>query len=179
MSRVVEKLLNQLDDTREQLLIAIEPLPDVVLIKKGVVEQYSIVDVLLNLTAWEAELVTGLMKIERGKKPSRLLSAFQDRKTFNQQRYAETQNRDLDLVFNDLIKVRVELEEWLELFSEKQLTNKKQYAWLQGTSLMDFIVQITIKNEQEYIPVVQKYCKAWAESMAVHVIPLRNGELGD
>ena len=70
---VVDKLLMQLDESRERLLIAIEPLPDLVLIKKGVVGQWSIADILVNLTVWEAELVTGLMKIERGQKPGRLL----------------------------------------------------------------------------------------------------------
>ena len=70
MSQAVEQLLNKLDGSREQLLVAIEPLPDLVLIKKGVVGQWSIADILVNLTVWEAELVTAFMKIERGQNQS-------------------------------------------------------------------------------------------------------------
>lgn len=169
---VVEKLLTQLDESRERLLMAIEPLPDLVLIKKGVVGQWSIADILVNFTVWEAELVTGLMKVERGQKPGRLLSALRDPKAYNKQRYDENQARDLDLIFNDLVKVRVELEEWLETFSEKQLTNKKQYLWLKGRSLRDVIVQVTVENEQRYLPTIEKYVKDWETSLAVNVIPL-------
>ena len=172
MSGAVEKLLTQLDGSRERLLIIIEPLPDLILIKKGVVGKWSIADILVNLTVWEAELVTGLMKIERGQKPGRLLDALRDPKKYNQQRYSENQNRDLDLIFNDLVKVRVELEEWLEMFSEKKLTNKKQYSWLKGRSLRDLITQCTVENEQRYLPAVEDYVKAWQASMASNVIPL-------
>ncbi len=172
MSQAVEQLLNKLDASRERLLIAIEPLPDLVLIKKGVVGQWSIADILVNLTVWEAELVTGLMKMERGQKPGRLLSALQDPKTYNKMRYDENQNRDLDLIFNDLVKVRVELEEWLEIFSAKQLTNPKQYSWFKGKSLTDIVAQTTFENEQKYLPHIEKFVQAWEASMASNVIPL-------
>ncbi len=172
MSAVVEKLLTQLDESRERLLMAIEPLPDLLLIKKGIVGKWSIADILVNLTVWEAELVTGLMKVERGQKPGRLLDALQDPKTYNQQRYNENENRDLDLIFNDLVKVRVELEEWLEMFSEKQLTNKKQYSWLKGRALRDLIAQCSFENEQKYLPAIEDYVKSWEASMASNVIPL-------
>ena len=172
MSQAVEQLLNKLDASREQLLIAIEPLPDLVLIKKGVVGQWSVADILVNLTVWEAELVTGLMKIERGQKPGRLLSALEDPKTYNKMRYDEIQNRNLDLIFDDLIKVRVELEEWLEMFSPKQLTDPKQYSWFNGKSLADMVAQTTYENEQKYLPHIKKFVAAWEAAIASNVIPL-------
>ena len=172
MSQAVEQLLNKLDASREQLLIAIEPLPDLVLIKKGVVGQWSVADILVNLTVWEAELVTGLMKIERGQKPGRLLSALEDPKTYNKMRYDEIQNRNLDLIFDDLIKVRVELEEWLEMFSPKQLTDPKQYSWFNGKSLADVVAQTTYENEQKYLPHIKKFVAAWEAAIASNVIPL-------
>ena len=100
------------------------------------------------------------------------MSALRDPKAYNKQRYSENQNRDLDLIFNDLVKVRVELEEWLEMFSEKQLTNKKQYSWLKGRSLRDVVAQVTFENEQKYLPTIEKFVKEWEASMASNVIPL-------
>lgn len=172
MSQAVEQLLNKLDASRERLLIAIEPLPDLVLVKKGVVGQWSVADILVNLTVWEAELVTALMKIERGQKPGRLLEALENPKTYNKQRYDENHNRDLDLIFNDLVKVRVELEEWLEMFSAKQLTNPKQYSWFNGKSLADIIAQTTYENEQKYLPHIETFVQSWEAAMASNVIPL-------
>ena len=71
-----EQLLDALDNSRESLLVAIEPLPDEALHEKQAVGEWSVADVLINITAWEAELVTGLMRIQQNKRPERLLEAM-------------------------------------------------------------------------------------------------------
>lgn len=160
----VEMLLNQLDETREQLLIQISELSDEELTQTGAVGNYSVADILVNLTVWEAELVTALMKIDQGKKPTALLAALQNRKQFNEKRYQENKNRSLDLIFNDLQQVRVQLESWLEAFSEKGLTSKKRYKWLKGKSLVDIIAEVTYKNEARYLPMLAIYANKVLEN---------------
>ena len=66
----LEELLDLLDSSRERLLVAIEPLPDQALLFKGVVDTWTIADVLSNLTAWEAEMVTGRTSVGRRGSPS-------------------------------------------------------------------------------------------------------------
>jgi hypothetical protein len=168
----VENLLEELDDIREQLLVAIEPLPDEVLEQAGVVAEWSIADILVNLTVWESELVTGLRKIDPGKKPGNLLAALAKTDEFNQLCYAENINRDLERIFDDLMKVRLALEEWLESFSEKQLTDTKRYKYFNGRSLAHIIRKTTIENERRFLPAIKRFVQTWQAAEADKFIPL-------
>lgn len=157
----VEQLLAELDDAREQLLVVIEMLPDEALTQPGAMGDWSIADVLVNLTAWESELVTALMQIEKGKRPTRLLASLAEAEAYNQARYEENQERELDRVFDDLMKVRLELEEWLEAFNDQDLTDGQRYKWLNGRSLAHLIRQITIENERRYLPTITHFARQW------------------
>ncbi len=159
--QTVESLLLELDAVREQLLQAIESLPDEALTQPGAVDDWSVADVLVNLTAWESEVVTAVMQIQQGKRPSRLLAALTEIEAYNQARYEENKERDLDRVFDDLMKVRLELEEWLEAFADRDLTDAKRYKWLDGRTLADLITQTTITNERRYLPAITTFAQAW------------------
>ena len=160
MSNVIGDLVDKLDQSRERLLVAIEPLSDEALLAANALGKWSIADLLVNLTAWESELVTGLLHIDQGKKPARLLAALADAEAYSQKRFLENQGRDLDRIFDDLPQVRLQLEEWLEMFSEKQLTNKKQYAYFQGKALAEIIAQTTFQRERRYLPLVEAFARA-------------------
>ena len=64
-----ESLYEQLDESREQLLVLLSELSDEALLQPNSMAGGSIADVLLLLAVWEAECVTGLAKIKQGKKP--------------------------------------------------------------------------------------------------------------
>lgn len=172
----VEKLLFELDAVREQLLVTIEELPDDALLQTGAVGDWSVADVLVNLTAWESEMVTAVMQIQQGKRPTRLLAALADAEAYNQARFTENQGRTLDQIFDDLMKVRLELEEWLESFDDRDLTDTKRYKWLNGRTLAALITQTTITNERRYLPALTTFAQEWQareEGLAQEgVIPL-------
>ena len=161
-----EALLDELDASREWLLVAIEPLPDEALEEKGAAGGWSIVDVLVNQTAWEAELVTALMRIKQSKRPDKLLAALKNPADYDEQRYEENQDRDLDQVFADYQSVRVQLEEWLEDFSERELTNPSRYRWFGGRSLGEIIASVTFEREQKVIPAIEEFAESWLEEEA-------------
>jgi hypothetical protein len=167
----MERLLDELDATRERLLVALESLPDEALLQPGLAEGWSMADVLMNLTLWESELVTALMQIDQGKKPGGLLAALAEPAKYNQARFAEFKGRALDAVFDDWMKVRLELEEWLEMLPDEQLTDKKRYSWLKGRSLADLIAQTTYENERRYLPEIERFAQAW-ETAERDTIPL-------
>lgn len=144
--------------------MAIAELPDEALLQTNAVGRFSIADILVNLTVWEAELVTGLMRLDQGKKPGALLAALANRKEYNHKRYEENQGRSLDRIFDDLQKVRIELEGWLETFSERALTNPKRYPALNGRSLREIIEQVTIENESRYLPLIAAFARKWQEA---------------
>ncbi len=157
----LEELLDELDMSRERLLVAIEPLPDEAFLAPNAVGSWSIADVLANLTAWEAEMVTGLLKINQGKRPDALLRALKDTKAYDKQRTAENRDRSLDSIFGDFQKVRVQLEEWLEHFSERVLNNPKRFPYFKGKTLAEIIAMTTFQHEQRLIPKVEVFASIW------------------
>ena len=147
-----EQLLDALDNSREKLLIAIEPLSDEALQEKQAVGEWSVSDLLVNITAWEAELVTGLMRLGQNKRPDRLLEALKEPSTYDKERFAENQDRDLDQVFLDLQRVRIQVEEWILEFSERELTNPRRYPWLKGKAVKEIIAAAAFEREEKVVP---------------------------
>lgn len=139
----------------------IELLPDEALVERGTVGDWSVADVLVNLMAWESEMVTAVRQIQQGKRPSRLLTALTEMEAYNQARYEENKERDLNRVFDDFMKVRLELEEGLEAFEDRDLTDTKRHKWLNGRTLADLIKQTTITNERRYLPALQTFAEQW------------------
>jgi hypothetical protein len=163
----LETLLERLDDGRERLLVAIEPLPDEALVAPGAYGLWSVADVLANRAAWESELVTALNQIDRGKKPERLLRLLDDPRQFDEQTYAENKGRDLDRIFNDFQGARFKLEEWLEVFSPKQLFDRQPFQrWLGGRTLAEIIADTTYKAEGRFSPALEMFAVGWEARQA-------------
>ncbi|NHZ72650.1 MAG: ClbS/DfsB family four-helix bundle protein, partial [Aquificales bacterium] len=140
--QTLDNILDKLDDHREQLLMSIEMLPDEALVEEEAIGRFSIANILAIQAVWEAELVTGFMRIDQGKKPERLLKALDDPKTYNKQRFIENKDRSLDSVFNDYQQVRVQVEQWLEDFSEKALNDPKRYKFFRGKPLVEILGKV-------------------------------------
>jgi len=159
-----DEMLEALDSTREELLVAIEPLSDEALHQPGVMGDWSVADILAHLVAWESEMVTALLRIDQGKRPARLLTAFEDVDGYNAQRYQESKGRDLDRIFEDLIGVRVQLEEWLMEFSDEALNDPQRYSWSKGLPLWHIIAENSFRHESEHLPDIKTFVDSWTAS---------------
>ena len=174
MTATNEQLLDALDSARERLLVALDELPDEALLAPNTIGPWSVADLLVQQTAWESELVTGLLHISQGKKPARLLAALDNAKEYGRLRYEENKGRDLDRIFDDLPQVRVQVEEWLEEFSEKQLSQKGHFPWLKNRSLAQVIDQLTYEHELRSLPQVEALAAKWqapANEMIISLTP--------
>lgn len=167
----LETILDELDRSRERLLMALEALDDEALLIPDVVGSYAIADCLALQTAWEAELVTAFLRLERGQKPDKLLQALAQPEAAESRWVAENRARDLDSIFDDFQGVRVQLEEWLESFSEKDLLNPKRYPWLNGRSLAQLIAQLTYEREASYTPAIAAFAQKWLAEMETVIDP--------
>lgn len=157
----LDTLLDELDGSREKLLIAIAELPDEALTTPGAWGTWSIADILVNLAIWEAELVTGIMRLDQGKRPESLLTALTKPDKYDATWYEENKERDLDRIFDDLQQVRVQLEEWVETMPLRHLTNAQRYKWFEGKSLWQIIKEIIIAREKRFLPHVQLFAQRW------------------
>lgn len=169
-----EDLLDQLDQVRERLLVALEFMPDEALLEPGTVGEWSIADLISILTAWDAEVVTGLMRLKQGKPPQRLLAALADPAAYDTARFNENQDRDLDVIFDDFQGARVHLEEWIEGFNDRALTTPGHYKALGDRSLLAVILAATADREATYLPALEALARELAEADDVDtsVIPL-------
>jgi uncharacterized damage-inducible protein DinB len=158
-----EEILEELDNAREALLVAIEMLPDEALLQPGVMPGWSLADILAHLVAWESEMVTALLRIDQGKKPARLIAAFEDVDGYNAGRFEENRGRDLDRIFEDLHGVRVQLEDWLSEFSDRNLTDPKRYSWSRGLPLWHIIAENSFRHESEHLPDIKAFAARWTE----------------
>jgi uncharacterized damage-inducible protein DinB len=171
----LELLLDALDATRERLLVAIEPLEDEALTEKNIAGDWSIADILTNLTAWESELVTALSKLDQNKRPGKLLDAFANPDSFDRSVYEVSQGRELDQIFEDFQLVRLQLEDWLSGFSEGDLTKPRRYKWFDGRSLRHIIAQSTYLREEKFLSAIEAFSQAWLgkhDTATTDLIPL-------
>lgn len=168
---MLDDLLDRLFQSRERLLMALETLPDEALWQPDVMGDWSIVDLLNVLTAWESELVTAMMRLEKGQKPEKLLAALADREAFQARVVAQGRERDLDAVFDDLQGARMHLEEWLEFFTERQLTNPKQFKWFNGKALAQVVEAYSTAYEREYLLGLEAFAQAWQDEETADLNP--------
>jgi hypothetical protein len=157
----LEELLDRLDTARERTLMALEMLPDEALVQPGAIGRWSIADLLSILTAWDAEVVTGLMQLQGGKTPERLLAALRQPDIYNAQRHQDAQGRDLDVIFDDFQSSRLHLEEWLSGLSERALSDPRHYKALGGEPLARLIVRTTADHEARYLPFLTGFAQRW------------------
>ena len=159
-----DEILDELDRVREALLVTIEPLPDVAFLVPGVMGEWTMADILAHLVAWESEMVTALLRIDQGKEPTRLVEAFEDVDGYNASRYQENKGRDLDRIFEDLIGVRVQLEEWLPEFNDKDLNDPKRYSWSPNLPLWHIIAENSFRHEAEHLPDIKAFVDKWSQT---------------
>ena len=173
---MLDDLLDRLFQSRERLLVALEMLPDEALWQSGAIGEWSIVDLLNVLTAWDSELVTAMMRLEKGQKPDKLLAAMVDREAFAARVVVQGRERNLDAIFDDLQGSRMHVEEWLEFFSERQLTNSKQFKWFEGKSLLQVVEAFSTTQEKAYLPMLEAFAQNWQDETETadlpHIIPL-------
>ena len=148
-------LYDELDNSREQLLVLLDGLTDEEILHPNTIGNWSIADFLVHLAIWEAELVTGLMKIKKGQKPTNLLKALNSRDQYIHTRVTKAQGRELERVFDDLQRARFHLEQWVGKFRVRDLTNPKKYKWLKGRTLWHLIGDCSFKHEAKHLPALE------------------------
>ena len=156
-----EEIFDQLDLSRERLLVALEPLPDEAFQQLGVMDNWTLADILAHLTAWESELVTALQRIKQGKNPARIMAALADVNGYNELRFEENKNRDLGRILDDLQALRLHLEEWLDEFTDQDLNEPNQYPWSKGHRLWRLVEGNSFGHELQHLHDIEEFSARW------------------
>ena len=164
----VDEIYEQLESSRERLLLVLQVLPDDMLSQPGVMEDWSVTDVLAHLVAWESELVTCLMKLDQGKKPGRMLAAIADVDGYNARRFEENKDRGFDRVLDDLRSVRIQLEDGLSRFSDRDLNDGNRYRWSEGVALWQIIEANSYGHEGEHLADLEAFVRRLQDDQAAN-----------
>ena len=144
------EILKALEEGREKFLDAIEGLDEESLGQAGVVGEWSIKDILVHLSRWEAELVKLLWQAKQGSKPTSAHFSKLSVDELNDRWYQESRTRALKLVLDDFHGVRNQTIRRIEDLTERALTDLSYYPWLGGQPLTDWIAGDSFEHEAEH-----------------------------
>ncbi len=144
-----KEITQALDEERAKFLKAIEGLSDEQMTEKGVIDDWSIKDILAHIATWESEMVTFIAQLQQGKKPrTNLMSGKVDE--LNAEFYKNNKNRPLDRILTDFHGVRKQTIKQVESLSEKELTDPKHSPHTKGNALWEIIKSDSFGHEAEH-----------------------------
>lgn len=145
-----DEILDALEDGREHFLDALEDLSDEALLEPGVIEGWSIKDMLFHLSMWEAELIKLLWQVAHGEKPSTLHFTQIDVDATNATWLELAKGRPLERILDDFQAVRKQTSRRVEALNDRDLEDPKLYPWLDDRPLWEWIAGDSFEHEAEH-----------------------------
>lgn len=157
------QLLDALTEGREKLLQAIEGLDDAEMLQPGVIGEWSVKDILVHLTRWEAELVKLLWQAAQGIEPSTVHFTSQSVDELNARWYAESRDRQLPLVLKDFHAARFQTIRRVQELPEAALSDPDYFTWSGSQPLWKWIAGDSFEHEAEH----EVQIRAWRAQKAM------------
>ncbi len=152
-----DQVLLALKDSRTKMEAALRGLTDEQLLEPGVMGEWSVKDILAHLTAWEAEVVTRLAKLQAGKKIQSVVPAGDSIDSLNAKWYQEHKDRDLDRVLTDFRGVREQMIRQVDSLNDQQLA--LPLPWSKADTIENLIAWNSYDHEPEHAEQIQKWRK--------------------
>jgi hypothetical protein len=122
-----ERLMVTMARNWDALLASIEGLTDEAMVRPGVVEQWSVKDILAHITTWEEEGLHHLPTVAQGRKAPTYASKYGSLDGFNALKFEENQRRSLDEVLARLDETHARLLAYLDTVPDELLHSKERF----------------------------------------------------
>lgn len=155
------EIIANLSDGRENFLELLQDIPRKQMEVPGVIDNWSIKDILVHLTRWEAELVKLLWQSEQGGKPTTVHFDQNSVDEINIRWFEASRKRALQLVMQDFLGVRNQTIRRVEALPEKILNDPHAFPWLEDNPLWQWIAQDSFEHEAEH----EAQIKNWLEKV--------------
>jgi hypothetical protein len=156
-------LLSSLKTSREGMLAALDGLDDEGMSEPGVIDEWSVKDILVHLSLWEAELVTLLWQARQGRRPTTAQLGKETVDELNARWHGMYKDRALDRVLDDFRAVRHQTERRVDGFTDGELADPNLFPWLNGEPLEHWIAEDSFGHEAEHMAQIL----AWRKSHGV------------
>ena len=145
-----EEILSALENGRADFLEIIKSLSEEDFERPGVVDSWSVKDIIVHLTRWEAEIIKLLWQAGKGIQPTTAhFDQFSADET-NERWFQESRARSLKIVMGDFIGVRNQTVRQVRDLSQVELTDPNLYGWLNGKPLWEWIAGDSFVHEAEH-----------------------------
>jgi hypothetical protein len=122
-----ERLMATMMRNWEALLASFDGLTEDELVRSGVVEEWSVKDILAHITTWEEEALHHLPGVAEGRKPPTYASQYGGLNAFNALKFEENRRRSLDEVLTRLHETHARLLEYLNTVPDELLSSKERF----------------------------------------------------
>lgn len=158
------ELIEKLQLSRQEFERELRGLDEQQMTEPGVMDDWSIKDILAHLCRWEGELVTMLFQMQQGIKPARAeIQSMDQVDRLNAKWHEEDQDRPLELILQDFRGLRKQTVRRVEDLSHQQLNDPEAFPWLRGEPLYRWIAVDTYEHEAEHL----KYIRAWRDRKGI------------
>ncbi len=123
----------------------------------GVIDDWSVKDILAHVTMWEAELVKLLFQARQGRKPTTVHFSKVSVDERNEKWHLQNRDRPLDRVLDDFHGVRKQTIRQVKSFSDRELSAPNRYPWLEETPLWKWIAIDSFEHEAEHAAQIQEW----------------------
>lgn len=152
-----DKLVHLLETGRDEINDLLDMLDDEDFFEPAAIGPWTVKDLLVHLTLWEAQLVTLLWQAKRGQRPTTVHFDGESDDEINTRWYQENTERPLAIVMDDFYGVRNQTIRRVEEFSEADLNDPTRYPWLNNHPLVDWIAENSYKHDNEHLAELQMF----------------------
>jgi hypothetical protein len=152
-----EELISALEDSREDILEALEGISDEQYLAESSFGDWTLKDLLAHLVMWEAETIKLLFQAHQGMTPTTVhLKNIPDDEQ-NKIWHSQTKDRPLERILSDFYAIRGQTLLRLDEFSNRELNDPARFAWLRGQTLSQLVVDYVLDHEREHAKMIREW----------------------
>jgi hypothetical protein len=152
-----DEIIHALQDSRAAFMAAIDGLSDESMLLPEVVGEWSVRDLLVHLTLWEAGLVTLLFYVKEGRKPPPDDNPSETMDQRNARWHAENKDRPLDRARADFAAVREQTLRRVRALTQADFDRADKLPWLEDAPLSEWIANDTYGHEAEHMQQIREW----------------------
>ena len=160
MSEQIDKasILNEMRTNYAALEEILAPLEMTQMTTEGVIDGWSIKDMLAHIASWHHRLLTWLDAAIRNEEP--VISgpdSVEEMDALNAQFYQENKSRPLDEMLTEFRTTHQQIMDIIQAMREEDLISPQRFAWTQGSPLWQLVAGDTYEHYQEHRKQIQEW----------------------
>jgi hypothetical protein len=160
MAEQIDKasILDEMRTNYAALEEILAPLDKTQMTTKGVIDGWSIKDILAHIASWHHRLLTWLDAAIRSEEPT--LSgpdSVEEMDALNSQFYEENKSRSLDEVLTEFRTTHQRIMDIVQAMREDDLISPQRFAWTQGRPLWRLVAGDTYEHYREHGKQIQEW----------------------